>query len=132
MLLSEGEPTPMSKNKITVRNITALPGQITRGFLHIGETATGTIQLPVVLINGEGDGPVLCLTSGVHATEYAPIEAVMRLIHDVSPQTLRGAVIAIPVVSMNMFASRCGFISPIDGLNLKQIAPAGDGSIWWF
>ena len=119
----------MSKNKIEVRNITALPGQVTRGFLRIGETATGPIQLPVVLINGEGDGPVLCLTSGVHATEYAPIEAVLRLTNDVSPQTLRGAIIAIPVVSMNMFAGRCGFVSPIDGLNLNKIAPGGDGSI---
>jgi predicted deacylase len=119
----------MSKNKIEVRNITALPGQVTRGFLRIGETASGPIQLPVVLINGEGDGPVLCLTSGVHATEYAPIEAVMRLTNDVSPQTLRGAIIAIPVVSMNMFAGRCGFVSPIDGLNLNKIAPGGDGSI---
>jgi predicted deacylase len=119
----------MSKNKIAVGNITALPGQVTRGFLPIGETATGPVQLPVVLINGEADGPVLCLTSGVHATEYAPIEAVMRLINDLSPRTLKGAIIAVPVVSMNMFASRCGFVSPIDGLNLNKIAPGGDGSI---
>src|ERR1700722_17706857 len=110
----------MSKNKIAVRNITALPGQRTRGFLHIGETATGPIQLPVVLINGESDGPVLCLTSGVHATEYAPIEAVMRLTNYLSPKILRGTAFKFPAVMFTLFASRCGFVSPIDGLNLNK------------
>lgn len=95
----------------------------------MGETAAGPIQVPVVIINGESDGPVLCLTSGVHATEYAPIEAVMRLVTELIPSALKGAVIAVPVVSMAMFTNRCGFVSPLDGLNLNKIAPGGDGSI---
>src|ERR1700691_4828759 len=90
-----------SAEKIQVRDLSAARGQTTQGFLDIGETATGPIRLPVVIINGESDGPVLCLTSGVHATEYAPIEAVLRLINEVSPKTLRGAIIAVPVVSMH-------------------------------
>jgi uncharacterized protein len=82
-----------------------------------------------VIIHGANPGPTLCLTSGVHATEYAPIEAVMRVINQVDPNTMHGAVVAIPVVSMHMFANRHGFVSPIDGLNLNKIAPGGDGSI---
>jgi uncharacterized protein len=110
---------------ITIGNVRAARGEIARGFIEIGETLTGPIQIPLILVNGGAEGPALCLTSGVHATEYAPIEAVFRLLDGLDPQTLRGAVIAVPVVSMHMFAARCGFVSPIDGLNPNKIAPGG-------
>jgi predicted deacylase len=114
---------------ITIGSVSAERGQVARGFLTVGETAAGPLQLPVVVINGIHDGPTLCLTSGVHATEYASIAAVMRLTNELHPATLRGAVIAVPVVSLHMFAVRSPFISPLDGVNLNKIAPGGDGSI---
>src|SRR5580704_15135996 len=112
-----------------IGNVTAERGQVARSFLQFGETATGPIQIPIIIIHGESDGPILCLTAGVHATEYAPIDAVLRIVNQLDPKTLRGTVIAVPVVSMHMFASRCGFVSPIDGLNLNKVAPGGDASI---
>jgi hypothetical protein len=114
---------------IEIGNVSAKRGEVARGFLPVGETAAGPIQLPIVLINGSAEGPVLCLTAGVHATEYASIDALMRLVNDVEPEQLRGTIIAVPVVNMHMFASRTPFVSPIDGVNLNKIAPGGDGSI---
>lgn len=115
--------------KITIANVSAKPGQTARGYVPVGETAISPIQFPVVIVNGADDGPVLCLTAGVHATEYAPIEAAFRLLSHIDARRLRGAVIAVPVVSMHMFAHRNPFVSPIDGLNLNKVAPGGDGSI---
>src|SRR5437667_445257 len=113
-----------------IRELTAEKGQKTKGFLRLGETVTGPIQLPIVIVNGRGDGPVLCLTAGVHATEYPSIDALMRLTRELTPEVLRGTLIAVPVVNMHMFASRQGFVSPIDGQNLNKIAPGGkSGSI---
>lgn len=118
------------KSAIRIRDIVAECGQRAQGFVTIGETASGPIQFPVVIVNGVGDGPTLCLTSGVHATEYAPIDAVMRVVQSVDAQTLHGALIAVPVVSMRMFDSRSGFVSPLDGLNLNKVAAGrADGSI---
>jgi predicted deacylase len=97
--------------------------------MEIGETITGPIRIPLVIINGNKPGPMLCLTAGVHATEYAPIEAVLRIITQIGAADLKGAIVAVPVVSMHMFASRTGFVSPIDGLNLNKVAPGDDGSI---
>ena len=114
---------------VRIRDIVAERGERAQGFITIGETASGAMQFPVVIINGTADGPVLCLTSGVHATEYAPIDAVMRIVQSLDPSTLRGAVIAVPVVNMRMFDSRTGFVSPLDGLNLNKVAPGrADGS----
>ena len=117
------------KTALRIRGIAAECGRRAQGFITIGETASGPMQFPVVIINGTDDGPVLCLTSGVHATEYAPIDAVMRIAQSIDPATLRGAVIAVPVVNMRMFDSRTGFVSPLDGLNLNKVAPGrADGS----
>ncbi len=118
-----------SKGAVEIGGVRAEKGQVSQGFFKIGETATGPVQFPLILVNGAAEGPVLCLTAGVHATEYAPIEAAFRLVHTLDPQKLRGTVIAVPVVNMHMFASRHGFVSPIDGLNLNKVAPGGDGSI---
>lgn len=118
------------RTNVRIRGIAADRGQRAQGFLTIGETASGPIQLPVVIVNGAEDGPVLCLTAGVHATEYAPIDAVMRVAQSLRPAELCGAVIAVPVVNMRMFESRSGFVSPLDGLNLNKVAPGRrDGSI---
>ena len=118
------------KDAVRIRGVVAPCGQRAQGFITIGETPSGPIQFPVVIINGSDDGPVLCLTAGVHATEYAPIDATMRVVQSLDAMALRGAVIAVPVVNMHMFESRTGFVSPLDGLNLNKAAPGrSDGSI---
>lgn len=118
------------RRRLAIRDIAADSGARAEGWLTIGETPAGPLRVPVVLINGRDDGPVLCLTAGVHATEYAPIEAVLRLLGMLDAATLRGAVIGVPVTNMRMFEHRTGFVSPLDGLNLNKIAPGRtDGSI---
>jgi uncharacterized protein len=118
------------RTPVAIRDVRASPNEIVEGWLDIGETPSGSLRIPLVILNGAEDGPRLCLTAGVHATEYAPIEAVMRLIRTTRPAELRGAIIAVPVTNMRMFESRTGFTSPLDGLNLNKIAPGRpDGSI---
>ncbi len=112
-----------------IRDVRCRKGSVARGFLKVGETLTGPVEIPIVIVHGQADGPVLCLTAGVHATEYPPIEAMFRLLHGLDPANLRGTIIAVPIVNMHMFAARHGFTSPIDGVNLNKIAPGGDGSI---
>jgi uncharacterized protein len=115
---------------VQVRDITAGPGERARGWLTIGETPGGPLRVPLAIINGRQDGPTLCLTAGVHATEYAPIDAAIRVLQTVRPDTLRGALIVVPVTNMRMFEHRMGFVSPLDGLNLNRVAPGRpDGSI---
>lgn len=118
------------RTPLAIRDVRASPNEKVEGWLEIGETASGPLRVPIVIINGAEDGPRLCFTAGVHATEYAPIDAVMRLIRSVKPAELRGAIIAVPIANMRMFESRSGFTSPLDGLNLNKIAPGrSNGSI---
>jgi predicted deacylase len=118
------------RDRLQIRDVGANAGERAQGFLAIGETPSMPVQVPLAIINGSEDGPILCLTAGVHATEYAPIDAVMRTIQSLDPRTLRGAVVAVPVANMRMFETRTGFVSPLDGLNLNKVAPGRlDGTL---
>ncbi len=120
----------MSDRTIQIRDIVAERGVKRRGFIKIGETGVGPIQIPVVIVNGTEPGPVLCLTAGVHAAEYPAMAAVMQMSQQLVPEGLAGAVIAVPVVNPPMFQARAAFTSPIDGLNLNRTFPGRpDGSI---
>ena len=115
---------------IEVREIRGEPGKKVQGFITVGECPGGPIRIPVALITGTRPGPSLCLTAGVHATEYPAIDAVMRTIQSLDPATLAGTVIAAPVVNQLMYQTRTPFISPVDGLNLNRMAPGRpDGTI---
>lgn len=115
---------------VRVRDIEAQPGTRIQGFLTIGETPSEPIRVPLVIVNGRRPGPRLCLTAGVHAAEYPGIDAVMRTVQGLDPETLSGAVVAVPVVNPTMFQRRSGFLSPIDGLNLNRTAPGqAEGTI---
>ncbi len=119
-----------AQNKIRIGDIAAEEGTKARGFIAVGETPVGPIRIPVVIIAGAQPGPTLCLTAGVHATEYPAIDAVMRTSQSLDPGELRGIVIAATVVNQAMFQTRTGFVSPIDGLNLNRTAPGRpDGTI---
>lgn len=118
-----------AEDQFMIRDISCKRGSSVRGFVKVGETSTGSVEIPLVIINGKSEGPVLCLTAGVHATEYPPIEAMFRVLRSLDPAKLRGTVVAVPIVNMHMFAARQGFTSPLDGINLNKIAPGGNGSI---
>lgn len=59
--------------------------------------------VPVLVVNGVEPGPTLCLTAAVHGDELNGIEIVRRVVHEVDPETLSGAVIGIPIVNMQGF-----------------------------
>ncbi len=115
---------------IRIRDLVVERGTACRGFLRVGETPGGPIELPLVVVHGARPGPTLCLTGGVHATEYPGQTAVREVTRRLDPAALAGTVIAVPVVNLPMFVGRTPFVSPIDGLNLNRVAPGrADGTI---
>ncbi len=61
------------------------------------------VATPVLVVNGELPGPTLCLTAAVHGDELNGIEMVRRVMHDLNPQKLSGAVIGVPIVNVQGF-----------------------------
>ncbi|MBT8078309.1 MAG: succinylglutamate desuccinylase/aspartoacylase family protein [Gammaproteobacteria bacterium] len=61
------------------------------------------VSTPVLVVNGKLPGPTLCLTAAVHGDELNGIEVVRRVMHDLDPKKLSGAVIGVPIVNLQGF-----------------------------
>jgi predicted deacylase len=81
-----------------------LPGTTQRLSWSATELFEGVpVSTPVLVINGALPGPTLCLTAAVHGDELNGIEMVRRVMHDLEPSRLSGAVIGIPIVNVQGF-----------------------------
>ncbi|MDJ0917995.1 MAG: succinylglutamate desuccinylase/aspartoacylase family protein [Woeseiaceae bacterium] len=58
---------------------------------------------PVLVVNGAKPGPTVCLTAAVHGDELNGIEIVRRVLYDLDPERLSGAVIGVPIVNLQGF-----------------------------
>jgi predicted deacylase len=72
---------------------------------------------PVLAVNGAEPGPVLCLTGAVHGDELNGIEIVRRVIHNLDPQKLQGAVIGVPIVNLQGFRRASRYLPDRRDLN---------------
>ena len=79
------------------------------------------VQVPVIVARGRRPGPVLGITAAVHGNELNGIPVIHRLMEKLDVKTLRGAVVAVPVVSVGALARRQRVY--IDGVDLNHIFP---------
>jgi uncharacterized protein len=98
------------------------PGERHEGYLNIAEKDE-FYQIPFIAVNGALSGKIIAILGGTHGTEYAGIEAVLRVMRELDPNQMSGAVIAVPVVNVPQFRHRTQFTSPIDGVNLNNVYP---------
>ncbi|MCP4333801.1 MAG: succinylglutamate desuccinylase/aspartoacylase family protein [Gammaproteobacteria bacterium] len=61
------------------------------------------VSTPVLAVNGALPGPTLCVTAAVHGDELNGIEIVRRVLHEIAPSKLSGAVIGVPIVNVQGF-----------------------------
>ena len=81
-----------------------LPGSAQRLSWSATELFEGVpVSTPVLVVNGAFPGPTLCLTAAVHGDELNGIEMVRRVLHDLDPAKVSGAVIGIPIVNVQGF-----------------------------
>lgn len=58
---------------------------------------------PVLVINGANPGKTLCLTAAVHGDELNGIEMIRRVMFEIDPAKLNGAIIGVPVANIMGF-----------------------------
>ena len=89
---------------ITVGTATAAPGQVVRGAIPVGELAGGNpLQIPVVVVNGTGEGPVLWVNGAIHGDEPEGPLACQLALAEIDPADLRGALVMCPVLNVPAF-----------------------------
>lgn len=115
---------------VKVGDIQVEKGQKRFGFVKVGDGPISPVNVPVGIISGEEQGPILCITAGVHGSEYPGIEAATRTFAETSPRHVKGAIIIVPVVNVPGFEAGDANECPIDKVNLNRIFPGDkNGSI---
>ncbi len=89
---------------LTLLNKTVPAGTSERLMWSASEIFEGvSTETPVLVVNGRYRGPTMCLTAAIHGDELNGIEMVRRILHDLDPDKLSGAVIGIPIVNLQGF-----------------------------
>jgi hypothetical protein len=105
-------------------------GEAASGYLEVPARGDDGARIPVSLICGTGEGPVLALIAGTHGYEYPGITALQRLRQSLDPGALRGTLLIVHIANPPSFYGRTIYISPADGKNLNRVFPGKpDGSL---
>ena len=93
-------------------------GEQVRVDVAVGSLATqGLITMPVEIISGEEDGPILVITSTVHGDELNGIEVIRQLLPLLSPGSLAGTLVAVPIVNVPAFMLQSRYLPDRRDLN---------------
>jgi len=111
--------------ELAVGTARAKPGARATGAIPVGRRAGGApIEIPLILVNGVADGPVLWIDGAIHGDEPEGPLAVLQLMERLDPAALRGAVVGVPVVNVGAFeASQRGNPSDLFTYDLNRIYP---------
>ncbi len=75
------------------------------------------ISMPVHVINGRRDGPVLFVSAAVHGDEINGVEIIRRLLQTKQIKRIKGTLIAVPVVNVYGFVTQSRYLPDRRDLN---------------
>ena len=113
------------RGALTIGTGTAQPGEITRCGIPVGiDIYGGRREIPIIIVNGAEDGPILWLNGGTHGDEAEGAISIYKLLEAIDPAKMSGAVVACPVMNPEAFQSGSRG-NPVDGFtyDMNRIYP---------
>src|SRR4051794_39702794 len=78
-----------------------------QGVLKVGAFPDGSpVEIPVIIVRGQEDGPVVWMHGCVHGNEYCGTYSIHEFTRSLDPASLKGAVVALPILNLAAFRSR--------------------------
>ena len=115
---------------LKVGSITSSKGEHRFGYLEVASSRSGLHpDIPVHLICGAEPGPTLVIQGAIHGAEIIGTIAILNFVNNVDPKSLKGNILAIPVVN------RIGFQlgergSRLDNKDISRLFPGNpNGSV---
>ncbi|NKB43159.1 MAG: succinylglutamate desuccinylase [Alphaproteobacteria bacterium] len=75
------------------------------------------MSMPVHIVHGRKDGPVLFISAAVHGDEINGVEIIRRLLKSAALKSLRGTLIAVPIVNVYGFVTHSRYLPDRRDLN---------------
>ena len=120
----------MTANKsIEIGGTTVKPGTRVNIDLPVADLYTSTsLNMPVQVICGRKAGPVLFVSAAIHGDELNGVEIVRRLLKRRILGSIRGTLIAIPIVNVHGFLNQSRYLPDRRDLN-RSFPGSKKGSI---
>ncbi len=117
-------------SELVVGTARAAAGQKVYGVIPVGSLADGTpIEIPVCAVNGARPGKRLVVQATVHGVEVNPIEVLRRVLVDLDPAAMSGALVAVTIANPIAFQVR-DRRTPYDREDMNRVWPGKpDGSL---
>lgn len=107
-----------SGENFAIGGIAIASGQEKKIEIPVAQLATGTmLSLPVTVINGVETGPRLWLSAAVHGDELNGVEIIRQVIEEIKPKSLKGVLIAVPIVNIFGFIEQSRYLPDRRDLN---------------
>lgn len=93
-----------ARPSFAIGTVKVRPGHTSEIGLPITKLVTGAeVSLPVRVIHGRHDGPVVWINAAIHGDEVVGVEVIRRVLASLSPKTFRGTLLAVPIVNVHGF-----------------------------
>ena len=108
----------MARASFAIGGQSVAPGtQETLSLKLPGQSAYTPMALPVHVIHGKREGPVLFLSAAIHGDEINGIEIIRRIRHTKAVARLRGTLICVPIVNVFGFFNHTRYLPDRRDLN---------------
>lgn len=112
----------MPRAEFHISGQTVKAGTTGRVELPIGRLMSGTpISLPLIVRHGRSEGPTIWLSAALHGDEIAGVEIIRRVLSTVSARSIKGTLLAAPVVNVHGFNSGSRYLP--DRRDLNRLFP---------
>jgi len=120
----------MAKNQsIIIGDTEVKPGQSATVNLPVADLYTATpLSMPVRVICGRQAGPTLFVSAAVHGDELNGVEVIRQLLKRKRLQSIRGTLLAVPIVNVHGFLNQSRYLPDRRDLN-RSFPGTAKGSI---
>ena len=120
----------MASNKsFSIGGAVVKPGQRANISLPVADLYTSTsLSMPLQVICGRRDGPVLFVSAAIHGDELNGVEIIRRLLRLKALGSIRGTLIAVPIVNVHGFLNQSRYLPDRRDLN-RSFPGSAKGSI---
>src|ERR1043166_1270929 len=108
---------------ITVGSAVGRQRAAASGFIPVPDAKDPGTHIPVTVVTGQHEGPVLALVAGTHGGEPSPILGLQRVRAELDPAQLKGTVILVHIANVPSFVHRTIYRGPWDQKNLNRVFP---------
>ena len=122
-------PETTRNQPIAVGDVEVRPGQRVNVDLPVAKLYTTTsLHMPVKVICGRRAGPVLFVSAAIHGDELNGVEIIRRLLRRRALRSLRGTLLAVPIVNVHGFIDQSRYLPDRRDLN-RSFPGSARGSI---